>query len=264
MQRGKASPKTSRRGRGKSLRKGNGSSNGIHYSTLTKAVTLSQGDVMFPDRLRVKGRIAFNSLITYTSSAIANSLMLINNPIAVVASQNISGLAWLISGSQANGTSYAPYSIGIARSVKIEVYAKLAATPNTQTSALVTMFPLAPSTSTNSLSLAACEEQFGRSNILELPINFDTVTRSKPLITKTYKIWEIFGISEEVYMNSYTDYGFGYAGLLSNTPVCYIDLLSGTESATTDSSLGVRLNVIVTMEMELMARNNLILSAPHV
>jgi hypothetical protein len=238
--------------------------NKVKYSTMTKAVTLSIKDVMFPDRLRIKGRIAANSLITYTSSAIANSYMLINNPIAVLASQNVSGLAWLISGSQSNGTSYAPYSIGIVRQARIEVYAKLVALPNNQTSALVTMFPLAPSTSTNSMSLAACEEQFGRSNILELPLNFDTVTRSKPLITKVYKIWEILGISEEVYMSGYLDYGFGYAGLLSNTPVVYIDLVSGTESASVDSSLGIRVNIIITLEIELMVRNNLIISAPHV
>lgn len=233
------------------------------YSIRTKAVTLSSKDVMFPDRLRVSGRVAFNTALTYSSTAIANTYLLINNPIAVSASQNVSGLAWLISGSQVNGTSYAPYSIGIVRRAKIEIYAKTTATPNNQTAALLTVFPLAPNISTNSMSLAACEESFGRSNILEMPLNFDTVTRNKPLLTKTYKIWELFGISEEVYMNSYTDFGFGYAGLLTNTPTQYIDILSGTESASVDSSLAIRINVIVTLEMEFMARNNLILSAPH-
>jgi len=82
---------------------------------------------MFPPRLRVKGRVAFNAALTFASSPNQFQYMCVNNPITVVSSQNVSGLAWLISGQQSNGTSYAPYNLGIVRSVKIEVYAKTAA-----------------------------------------------------------------------------------------------------------------------------------------
>jgi len=233
------------------------------YSTRTKEVYLSVKDVMFPDRLRARGRTAINQVITYNSSALANSYLLINNPISVVASQNMSGLAWLISGTQANGTSYAPYALGIVRRAKIEVYAKTVATPTGPTSALVTMFPLSPNQSSNTMSLTAVEESFGRSNIIEMPIAYDTVSRAKPLITKSYNIWDILGISEEVYMNDSLDYAFGYAGLLTAAPTVYLDVFSGTESATTDATLSIRLNIIVTLEMEFFSRNNNIFSAPH-
>lgn len=91
-------------------------------------VVLSQpGEVMFPPRLRFNARVALNSQLTFTANANQYQYLDINNPITVAASQNMSGLAWLISGQQTNGSSYAPYVLGIVRRAHIEVYAKTSA-----------------------------------------------------------------------------------------------------------------------------------------
>jgi len=216
---------------------------------------------MFPSRLRATGRVAINSLITFSSAATSIVYLNVNNPITVVSGQNMSGLAWLISGVQSNGSSYAPYALGIVRSVKIEIFAKTVATPTGPTGALVTMFPLPPSSSSTTLSLTNAEEQFGRSSIIELPLSYDTDAHSKPLITKSYKLWELFGVSETVYMSGTTTYAFGQVGLIGTQMACAI--LTGTESAVADATLAVRLNTIVTLEVEFFNRNDLIVSAPH-
>jgi hypothetical protein len=263
MQRGKASPKTSRRGRGKSLRKNNNNNNNTDID-FSRTVNLSSGSsIMFPPRLRASGRVAFNAALTFSGSPNSYQYMDINNPITLISGQIMSGLAWIISGQQTNGSSYSPYVLGIVRSVDIEVYAKTAASPNSNTGALVCLYPLSPGTSTSSLSLTQAEEQFGRSNIIELPLGLDTVSRSKPLIRKTYKLWELFGVTEDSYMNNYALYSFGYAGLLSGVPTVCIALQVGLESASGDTSYSARTNVIVTMHMEFFNRNQCIVTAPH-
>lgn len=237
----------------------------INYKSFspTSVMLTRRGETMFPPRLRVTGRVAMNIQNVFSGAANIYNYFTINNAIAVQGSQNVSGLAWLISGQQSNGTSYAPYNLGIVRSAKIEVYAKTSASPNAGTGALVTMYPLPPTISSSSVTLTQAEEMYGRSNILELPLGLDTVTRQKPLISKTYKIWELIGVSEETYMNDYFTYAFGYAGLLSNAGVQNVVIQSGTENASTDTSLQIRLNVIIDLEIELFSRNPLITSAPH-
>jgi len=233
-------------------------------SSPNKSLYLSEkGGTMFPPRLRVNGRVAFNAALTFASSPNQYQYMFVNNPITVASGQICSGLAWLISGAQNNGTSYAPYTLGIVRKVTIEVYAKTAASPNSNTGCLITMFPLPPAVSTSSISLTQAEEQFGRSNILELPLGLDTVTRSRPLIKKTYNMWELFGITEEIYMNDWQAYSFGYAGLLTSASTQYICLLAGLESASGDTTYSARTDVIVNLEIELFTRNVLIVTAPH-
>jgi len=236
------------------------------YRLIPKHVVLNpeRNGVMFPSRLRINGRVAFNAALTFASNPNQYQYMQINNPIAVSASQNVSGLAWLLSGAQSNGSSFAPYTLGIVRSAIIEVYAKTAASPNSNTGCLVTMFPLAPVVSSTTITLTQAEEQFGRSNILELPLGLDTVTRSKPLIRKQYKLWELFGVSEDVYMSDFASYSFGYAGLLSTASYQNICLMAGLESATGDTTYSCRTNVIVNLEIELFTKNTLITSAPHV
>jgi hypothetical protein len=222
-----------------------------------------RGGIMFPPRARIQGRVALNSVNSYSAAANIYNYLDINNPISVASSQNMSGLAWLISGAQSNGTSYAPYNLGIVRTATIEVYGKTSASPNSATGALATLYPLPLAVTTSSISLTQAEEQFGRSNILEFPEGLDTLTRNKPLITKHYKLWELAGVSEQVYMSDFQAYSFGYAGLLSTASSQVICLQTGTENASNDTSLAIRLNIIVTLEIELFSRNNLITSAPH-
>jgi len=218
--------------------------------------------IMFPPRLRINGRVALNSQVAFSSSAVNHNYLDINNPITVSASQNMSGLAWLLSGQETNGTAKAPYVLGIVRKVKIELYVKTSAAPNSGTGALCTLYPLSVGTSTSSMTLTNAEEAWGRSNIVECPLGLDTVTRNKPLIVKRYNLWELAGVSEQEYMNNYALFSFGYSGLLSGVPSIVIDVLSGTESAATETSLQIRQNIIVDMEIELFNRNILITSAP--
>jgi hypothetical protein len=236
-----------------------------HYTDRKpRMVVLSQpGEVMFPPRLRFNARVALNSQLTFTANANQYQYLDINNPITVSASQNMSGLSWLISGQQTNGSSYAPYVLGIVRRAHIEVYAKTSASPNAGTGALVALYPLSPGTSVSTLSLTQAEEQFGRSEIIELPEGLETMARSKPLIKKSYNLWELYGVTEESYMNNYSLYSFGYAGLLSGVGTVDLCLQVGTENASTDTSYQVRTNIIVTLEIEAFNRNQLIASAPH-
>jgi len=229
-----------------------------------KMVILSQpGEIMFPPRLRFNARVALNSQLVFSSNANQYQYLDVNNPITVASGQNMSGLSWLISGQQTNGSSYAPYVLGIVRRAHVEVYAKTSASPNAGTAALVALYPLSPGTSVSTLSLTQAEEQFGRSNIIELPEGLETVARSKPLIKKSYNIWDLFGVTEESYMNNYALYSFGYAGLLSGVGTVDLCLQVGTENASTDTSYQVRTNIIVTLEIEVFNRNQLIASAPH-
>jgi hypothetical protein len=242
----------------------NKSSNSKFTDRKPNMVILSRpGEIMFPPRLRTSGRVALNSQLVFSSNANQYQYLDINNPITVASSQNMSGLAWLISGQQTNGSSYAPYVLGIVRKAMIEVYAKTSASPNAGTAALVALYPLSPGTSVSTLSLTQAEEQFGRSNIIELPEGLETVARSKPLIKKSYNIWDLFGVTEETYMNNYSLYSFGYAGLLSGVPAVDLCLQVGTENAATDTSYQVRTNIIVTLEIEFFNRNQLIASGPH-
>jgi hypothetical protein len=249
-----------RRGKGK----GKGARSGNEVNPNEMVWITPRGGTMFPPRARIVGRVAFNANITFTAGAVQYQFLDLNNPITVSSGQVCSGLAWLISGAQNNGTSYAPYNLGIVRSAKIELYGKTAASPNGNTGALTTMFPLPPAVSTTSLSLTQAEEQFGRSNIVEYPLGIDTVTRSKPLIVKKYKLWDLFGVSEEVYMNDFQSYAFGYSGLLTTATLIGAVVVTGTESATTDTTLAIRTNIIIDLEIELFSRNSLIATTPHV
>jgi len=169
-----------------------------------KMVWISErGGTMFPPRARITGRVAYNVSNTFSAAANIYNYLDINNPVTVASSQNMSGLAWLISGAQNNGTSYAPYNLGIVRTALIEVYAKTAASPNSNTGALVTMYPLPLAVTASSISLTQAEEQFGRSTIISCPLGIDSVTHSKPMITKRYRLWDLAGVSEEVYMSDF-------------------------------------------------------------
>jgi hypothetical protein len=261
MRRGKASPKTSRarngiRARNNEITRYNGS------NLQTVHLFDAPGQIMFPPRLRVRGRVAFNAMLTYTAAPNSYQYITLNNPITVVSGQNVSGLRWLISGQQTNGTSVAPYAVGIVRSAIVEVYAKTASAPNSNTGALVTLYPLSPGTTVSTLSLTQAEEQFGRSNIIELPLGLDTVSHSRPLITKRYNLWDLVGVTEQSYMNNYALYGFGYAGTYSGAVAIEICLQIGLESAANDTTYSARTDVIVTLEMELFNRNVLVSSAP--
>jgi len=127
----------------------------------------------------------------------------------------------------------------------------------------VTLFPLPTAVSTSSISLTQAEESFGRSSIVELPLGLDTVSRSKPLIVKNYNLWDLIGVSESVYMSDWQAYAFGYAGLLSTATTQFVALLAGLESATGDTTYSARTNVIVTLDIELFSRNDLIGTVPH-
>jgi len=219
-------------------------------------------ELMFPARLRVNGRVAVNINNTFTGAAIQNNYLTVNNPITVISGQNMSGLAWLLSGQETNGTAKAPYVLGIVRQVTVKLYARTATNATGSTGGMAVLFPLSVGTSTNSYTLSNAEEAWGRSNIVNCTSAVDVMAKNKPQVVKSYKLWELAGVSEQEYMNNYALFSFGYAGLLSGVPAIVICLLAGTESASTDASLDIRTDIIIDFEIELFNRNILITSAP--
>lgn len=234
----------------------------LKRETMLPTKTLNGRDVMFPERLRVKGRVAYNSLYIYTASNVNNQYMVINDPINVYAAQNMSGLRWLLSSTSLLSAANAPYSQGIVRKAHIKVYAKTVEGTGNSSGALITMFPLSFGQATATYSLPTVEEQFGRSSIIALPSVNDTTSHKKPQITKHYNCWDIVGVSEAEYMNNTTAYGFVYNGLITPANVVTIDLFLGTESNMIDALLQTRVDIIVELEMELFNKNNNTYLAP--
>lgn len=257
-------PKPKGKGKGKFKKKGKGMNRSL---TMCSSVMNLSGSrftgFIFPPRLRANFRVAFNNIFTFTSVANNYLVISLSNGINVVSSQTISGLYWLLSGQQNNGTSYAPYSLAVIRRVKMEIYAKTVANPTGNTGTLLCLYPLAYGNSSTGLSLTNAEEQFGRSNIIELPITFDSVPHRRPMITKYYNVWDLIGITEETYMNSLDEHSFTYSGMLSTATSQYVALQCGTESGNTDSNLAVRYNVIMELEIEFYGRNGAVVTAPH-
>jgi hypothetical protein len=228
------------------------------------SIPLLSGDVAYPPRLRAKFRTVYSAGNSFSSAGTSNYIATINNPINIIATQNMSGLAWLISGAQSNGTSFAPYTLGVVRSCRIDVYAKTTAASTNTTGVCMMVFPLALGQTSNSLALAAVEEQFGRSNVVELPSSPDTNMHKAPLITKMYNLSELIGLDEETYLNNPLDYGFNYNGLLGSTQPQCANVYMSTDTGSSDATLIARLNVQFECEIIFSARTTLISSAPHV
>jgi hypothetical protein len=219
--------------------------------------------VLFPERLRANFRLAYNSIFTFNGGANSYNVISLSNGISMIPSQNLSGLYWLLSGQQNNGSSYAPYSLAVIRRVQVNVYAKVVAQPSGNASVLLTVYPLAYGNSSSGLTITNAEEQFGRSSIIELPLVFDTVAHRKPMISKKYNVWDLIGISESTYMNSLDEHSFNYAGMLGTATAQYICLQAGTENATADATLNVRYNIEMEVEIEFYARNGANINSPH-
>jgi hypothetical protein len=262
MRRGKASPKTSRTRVGTRVRQNNGFRDNDTAVSL-RPIMLNPNGFAFPPKLRANLRVAFNQLVTFSSAANNYQVISLTNVINTVASQNLSGLAWLLSGPQTNGTSYAPYTLAVARRAKIEIYAKTVQSATNPTGTLLVLYPLAYGASSSALSITNAEEQFGRSSITELPTGIDFNSHSRPLITKTYNLWDLVGVSESVYMNTPESHSCTYAGLASGVIQQCVCVLNGTESAVVDASLQTRINYILDFEIEFYGRNGNIVSPPH-
>jgi hypothetical protein len=231
---------------------------------MISSIPLLSGDVAFPSKLRAKFRTVYSVGNAFSSAGTSNYIATINNPINVIASQNMSGLAWLISGAQSNGTSFAPYTLGVVRSCRILVYAKTCTLSTNNTGVCCIVWPLALGQTSNSLALSAVEEQFGRSNVVELPASPDTNMHKAPLITKNYNLSDLIGIDEETYLNNPLDYGFNYNGLLGSTQPQCANFYMSTDTGSSDATLIVRANIQYEVEIQFSARTTLISSAPHV
>jgi len=151
----------------------------------------------------------------------------------------------------------------MSRKVEVELYIKTVAGPTNPTGALVCCYPLPYNSTSSSMTMNNADEQFGRSNVLVCPVTYDTMTRSTPLLKKTYAVWDAIGISESVYSNTPELHSCNYAGLLTSAGNQCVCVQVGTESAATDATLSVRLDYFLNFEIEFYARNNLIISAPH-
>jgi hypothetical protein len=220
---------------------------------------LSPG-ILFPDKLAVNtvAQLTYNN--TFSASAYNWSFFIVSNP-ATGVSTNCSGLYWLLSGSQTNGTSYAPYTLGIVRTVKFEVSAQTVLTSTGNTGAQYVFLPLAPSVNTSSLNVFNGSEAYEASRILTLPDAPNTVSVSRPQLVRTYRLHELYGIDEQTYLSNPLIYGFNYAGQIDQ----YQDivLISGTQTGSTDATLTSRVTVKMTFHVILSARNTLNTLAPH-
>jgi len=227
-------------------------------------VHLLSGDIAFPPKLRSKFRVVYNIGNAWSSAGTTNYIAAINNPINVIASQIMSGLAFLISGPKTDGTAFAPYTIGVVRKVKINVYLKTVATSTNAVGALFMLFPLPVGATSSGMNLTQVEEQFGRSNVVEVPSVPETNSHQKPSISRTFDIAKLIGVDEHTYLNNPLDYGFNYNGPLGSTqPVC-VNLFGSTDNGSADATLITRINLEYIVEIEFSARNTLITSAPHV
>lgn len=216
--------------------------------------------IMFPDRLQVTGLIVNNSVLSYASAPNTYLYNIISDPVTGCGG-NMSGLYWLLSGVQSNGTSYAPYNTGIVLSVKMEVYAKTVASSIGNTGGQVVLFPLAPGATTTSLTPFNASEAYKASRLVCTPDSPNTTNTDRPSIVKNYDMAELFGVTKEVYMSSPQLYGFYVGGHIAD--FIAVALATGMESGATDSSYTMRVTIKMTFTVILNGRNSLNTSAPH-
>jgi len=222
-------------------------------------LVLSPG-ILFPDRLRVNcvAQLTFNN--TFASSAYNWSYYNASNP-ATGVNTNVSGLSWLISGSQTNGTSFAPYVFGITDTLKFQVSAQTVLTSTGNTGAQYSFIPLAPNATSTTLNVFNASEGYQASKILTLPDAPNTVSTTGPQLSRTYKMCDLFGVDEQTYLSSPSAYGFYYGG--ANDNICNICLISGTQSGSTDATLTTRVTVKMIFSIIFLQRNTLNVNAPH-
>jgi hypothetical protein len=217
--------------------------------------------ILFPDKLRTKGVINVNALITYATSSTQYSYFDITNP-ATGCLNNMSGLSWLISGPQTNGTSFAPYSFGNVLNVDVELQVKTTIASAANVGAIHVLFPLGYTSTSTTLIATNAAEAPGASRIIMTPEVPNTTSVSGPQVRKHYNMSSLIGVPEIVVMGIPQSYGFYYNQ--PNGDSQYLCVVSSTENLATDSTLTSRMNMKLTFDILFSARNVANVNAPHV
>lgn len=224
-----------------------------------QVVTLNKLGMLFPERLRAKGKVAYNIVLNFSGGAVIPFPINTSSPISVFGSQNMSGLRWLIGQSVSNGNSQAPYSHGIVVGTLIKVYAQTDQTATNNTAPLVVLYPQGSvNQSTDTLNVRAKLEQ-PRAKVAYLSPSSGTNYQRKPVLTTKQFPYLQAGLDYKVFRSASENW-FNY-----NTPPTnswYQALNYCTQNEATDTTLSVNSEVVIEYLMEFFDRNQANLNAP--